>query len=554
MSLGGQELEKHLILYREVQSEDSLDYDTLDEEREVSNIQTLLSAVRGNVDDHHELDSLDVSSYFRDWIREILGMSNSVSSIDPPDETVFDYVAEDFSESMKSRARERGKYVVLIISEGSLIVCHSFTGKKALTTDMDVIEELLSENNIDKFAEFRYESDEIVVHHFDRHDTQSFTDWLGIPEDEIAFDVKGDVRVYSQIDGIDVVFEFNQRDITSKLLGSDEYDLVDGKLITPNEPPRRVNKVKWGRWYQDTNEFKEDLVKVNHNLQRARDLYESEISDSLDSFFDVVDRENMIIKYSGESPTEIRKPNVDFELSYVNSAVDMHSSWRAELAQKIFSEHEPIPVFHAGTKFSENPNSIGNLRIYNELELSDEQITYLLDLQKTTGDMGTANLQPLLAHIVFEILFVISPKPIKFLFKEFSEEFESRAVGDLEGGTRVLQKEGGAIGLEFKSPPWFTRESDAETIAEGLHKEFQSARLVLLGISEDGSDVDTIDETIKSEFLEDIEFELDEEYGLKNAHVWSLPIDSGQGIVAVTIEEKSSPFETDISILEMGGQ
>jgi len=551
MSISSDERDNYLILYREVQSEDSLEPDVLDEEGEVNSIEVLLDDVRSNVEGFHALEDLDVSSFFKDWISTILANSEDINDgVDDELEQILEYLAENFSKSMLSRARERGKYVVFIVTRGRLIVCHSFTGKKALTTDMDVIEELLSTSNIDKFAEFQFNQDnDIVVNHFDRHDTQSFTDWLGIPENEVAFDIKGDVRIYTRIDEIDVVFEFDQDDITSKLLGSDDYDLSDGMLQTPNEPARRINRVRWGYdVFDDVSEFKNELFRVSHNLARAFDLYDEEISNSIDSFFDVGDHESKIIKDKGESIKEIPKPKVDFELVYVNKQVKMDLSWRKDLAKNLFTNHDPIPMCHAGGDFSESPLEIGNFRIYNEAGLTDSQQTYVNDLLKTARDLGSENLRPLFVHIVFELLHQTTRKPIRYLFKEFADEFESQFRANVQDGSRILQTEGEEIELEWKSPPWFDRKSNPDKIAEGINREFQTSRLLLLGINEDAKEVDVIASGVSDEELEDVETKLENEYDVGEAHVWSVPIDGGHAVVALNID-KIDGYQGDISVL-----
>jgi len=541
MPISRNENDAYLILYREVKSEnEDLKKDIIDEDGEVRSVDTLLSDVRNNVESLHKLDDLDTSNFFTDWVTTILSNSDDIQNgLNKELENYLEYMAEDFSDSMLSRARESGKYVVFIISQNMLIVCHSFTGEKALTTDMDVIEELLSTTNIDKFAEFEFDiDDEIVVNHFDRHDTQSFTDWLGIPEDEIAFDVKGDIRVYTSIDDIDVVFEFDQEDITSKLLGSDDYDFSNGMLQTPNEKPRHIDKIRWGHSvYTDVSDFKNELVRVNHNLKRAFKLYDDKISDSLDSFFDVEDHEDNIVKFKQNNEEVIRKPNVDFELSYVNSQVVMEKSWRKELANEVFTKRDPIPICHAGSEFSEEPLKIGNFRIYNKTGLSSTQQTYTTDLLKTANDLGSDNLRPLFLHIVFTLLSKSTPKPLSFLFDEFSQEFNQQFVDNIQDGTRVIQTEGEDIDLEWKSPPWFDRQSGTEEIARGINREFQNCRLLLLGIKEDAREINAIDSGISDEKLGEIEKNLEQDHGVEESHVWSVPIDGGHVVIALNVSD-----------------
>ena len=553
MALPTESNDFYYICYREVKSNDDLEKDIIDDEEKVASVDELLRTVHNNVEYTHSLEGLDVTTFFVDWVSTLLeDAGDSENGMGTDYEQTLRYMAEDFAGSMKSRARERGKYVVFIVSRSSVVVCHSFTGKKALTTEMDVIEELLSEANIGKYARFEFETpDEIAVQHFDRHDTESFSDWLGIPEDEIAFDIKGSVRVYTKIDGISAVFEFDQNDITTKLLGSDSYDLSDGQLKTPNEDPRRVEKVRWGhKKFTDINEFKQELLKTHHNLSRAFELYNDYISDSLDSFWSVTDYEDRIVKDTGSGNESKKKPDVDFELSFVNNQVDMHVPWRTELAKHLLSEHEPIPICHAGAEFSESAFSIGNFRIYNEVSLSSAQARYVDDILKTAQDMGSSNLRDMFCHIAFELLARDTQKPLHSLFTEFSNEFMTSLVESISDDSRVIQTEGEDIDLEYKSPPWFDRQSKAEDLARGINREFQSSRLLLLGIDEDSKGIDVIESGVKSEKLNEIEDELSNKYGLSEAHVWSIPIDEGHAVVALNVERETQPFEADISVLE----
>lgn len=541
------------IFYREVSTKDELEHDTIDSEGDVTNVQDLLSAVHDNVQYTHSLSSLDVTSYFIDWIRTVLERSTELNN-DIPDniKTTLEYIAEDFSDNMKSRARERGKYVVFILTSNSLIVCHSFTGKKALTTDMDVIEELLSEANIDKYARFVQEKGEnIEVEHFDRHDTESFSEWLGIPEDEIAFDVKGSVRIHTSIDGIDAVFEFDQNDISTKLLGSDEYDLSEGMLKTPNEEPRRVEHIQWGhKRFANVESFKQELLKTNYNIVRAFNTYDKHISDSLDSFFTVIDHQDKIVKETSDTPTVIRKPNADFELSFVNAQVEMDAAWRSDLARKIMSKHDPIPICHAGSPFDEMGFPIGNLRIYNELDITPAQQQYIIDLMRIANDMGSANLRPLFCHILFELLSKDVSKPLCYLFSELSDEFLIRFQQQVRDETRIIQTEEEDIDFEQKSPPWFERDTSIESLAEGIHREFQNSRLILIGITEDTKEINVIESGITSEKLNKIENTLETEYGLDEPHVWAIPIGDGHILLALNVEQPTGAFDTSIAVLE----
>lgn len=228
------------VFFREIKTRDkSLEGKKLvgDDARKV---RTLLDSLANRTGGQHDLEALDVSSYFHDWVTVLLD-----KPFNPPRKKA-QYLAENFAKHMKTRARKKGKYVVIIVTPLRLIVCNSYTGQMALSVDLEVIETMLSEDNIDKFAEFIEKEQRIVVNHFDKYDTQSFTDWLGIPESEVIYEQKGAVKLQTTIEGFTCIFELTREEIVEKIFWSDNYKIEDGHLKTPSRKYPLIS-IKWGR-------------------------------------------------------------------------------------------------------------------------------------------------------------------------------------------------------------------------------------------------------------------------------------------------------------------
>jgi len=248
---------------------------------------------------------------------------------------VAEDLAENFSDDMKTRAKSAGKYVIIILGAGRLIICHSYTGQRALTTDMEVIEELLSADNIDKYADFtRVGDDEIVVSHYDKYDTESFIDWLGIPDDEIIFDVKGEVKIYSEIgDGIETIFELSRDDVVEKLINSDKYRLTRDLFETPDPdtPNYRVDYIRWGsQTYPNAEEFKQEVLTTHYELQYYEEQFKDLQQDLDASLRDrVVDKEEKVIERTGNTEQiRVRKSHDEFNITFADKHIALGARWR----------------------------------------------------------------------------------------------------------------------------------------------------------------------------------------------------------------------------------
>jgi len=184
------------IFFKSIKGDEKLRKQTIDELNKKATILDLISKISKKTGGKHNLKQLHLSTNLRKWIIELMKVSINF------DYSIIENLMNDFSDNMMTRAREAGKYVVAIILSNYFIICHSDSRQKTISTDFRVIERLLDVDNVDKYAEFLLESGEIIVNHFDRFKSKSFTNWLGIPEKEIIFDMRGKIKVHAEIDGL----------------------------------------------------------------------------------------------------------------------------------------------------------------------------------------------------------------------------------------------------------------------------------------------------------------------------------------------------------------
>jgi len=535
-TFSGSDEEFYYLFYREIQSEDNdLTKDTFVGEP-AENIDSLLTDVFSSGGGNHNLDELQTTTYFERWVNSVLDASAEIFPGQELEETTrqnLEDIAEDFSRSMKTRAKAAGKYVVLIVGKERLIVCHSYTGKRALTTDMEIIEELLSADNIDKYAEFYRHDDEIHVDHFEKHQTESFVNWLGIPEDEVVFEIRGNVNLYSEVADIDCVFEVDRGDLVEKIIQSDEYRLDRNILRTPEgEPDYEIDRVRWGNdTYEDSDTFMQEASTIHFQLSHYDEKY-AELEQNLQLFINTpIDRENkVVIQSDGEAKIHVRKRNEDFDIIFANRHISLQSVWCKSLADD-FLDKEVVPVYHPGHDFSESPVRVGAFRIYNNIGIKNDQQSFIDELVNTALDQKTGNLEPMLCYILFEYLSEAANRPMCTVFERLASEFETRMRTTLSNGDRFLQTEGSDISLEFKASEWLEKEENDWKIVENIVKKFeQGNRLLVCGIDENTHEVKLLPkDRLSHERIEGMETSLENELDqAEETHVLPIPIESGQ--------------------------
>ncbi|MFB6235291.1 MAG: hypothetical protein ABEH81_03145 [Halopenitus sp.] len=536
------------IFYREIKADDV----ELTEEpfrgKDASKIDGLVEDIFTTTGGDHTLNDLDTTRYFDRWVQQALDAAEEMDGTSPLHTQIKDIaedLAENFSKDMKTRAKSAGKYVVIILGAGRLIICHSYTGKRALTTDMEVIEELLSADNIDKYADFtRDATDEITVSHYDKYDTKSFVEWLGIPGDEIIFDVKGDVKIYSEIGGeIETVFELSRSDVVEKLINADGYELTRDFFKTPDPdmPDYRVNHIRWGNHtYPDTEEFKQEVLTRHYELQHYEQRFE-EIKVDMDATLGdrVFDKQEKVVKRTDDGEELlVKKSHSDFNTTFVHKHINLGAGWRKQLATNVLTRDERFSIAHPGDRIVNSPYEIGALRIYNDIELSEDAVSDLNDLVAAVEDLGVSNHARLLKFVVFKLLSEQASGTIQHFFGELAEECSEVYEESVNEGTRFTIQEQGPASIEMKSGEWFLKEGDE--IEEGLVKKFKNGVGILLGgFDESSGKVKAIQkDRFPDERLNGLESTVGEQLNGSKFRIIPMQIQSGDlTVTAVKISE-----------------
>lgn len=500
------------IFFKEIQSDEDLTHEERIEDDKIEAVESLISGITRKTGTH-ELNSLNCGKNIPKWSRHL------IENFPEFNEEYVEFLVDDFSRKMKTSAKGPGKYVIVILREKGFLVCHADAGEKTLTTSLDVIDRLMDSDNIDKYAEFYERDSDIWVDHFERNKTQSFTEWLGIPQSEVVFDTLGNIKGYTELEGLTAIFEFEEEDIVKKIIESDDYRLEEGSLKTPNGKEFPLERIQWGRTsFEDIGEFKQKLSTIYYDLDTYHQAFIDLHGSSRPYFDKFIDRETKLIN-SAKGETEIVKKNENFNISFSSAQVDTRNKWLTKLVNH-FLEGQMNAIYHAGSSATKQPYEIGPFSFFNDLGIDDYNWQKLQNLYTVVDGVGTDNnLQRIVGSAIFLIMDELTDSKSQFLFQEISESMMSRVSEGV-----VVQREGECHGLEFKAGEWIENK-DVESISEEMVKELEGdTNLLIIGIDEEAHQINPMKSTdLKSEFRERIEEETESPEG-SNIEAIPLPI------------------------------
>ena len=456
--------------YKEIQADD-LNSWTLESDDRVRNIRKVIQGLDRQTSTH-PLDELDIDDNPEMFVDALL------SSYPDHNETFCKSLINDFSDSMRTSAREAGKYAVLILYEDSLVICHTDSEEMTITKDAEVLERLLDSDNVDKYARFQKANNDTEVLQFERSLTKSFSEFLGLNPEEIAYEEAGEIKIFTQIDGSTARFEFEQDEFEEKFITGDDYDLRTKILETPNEE-YTVNRVKWGRRLYDTVEnFLQQFYALYYELNTLRNQY-GELSESMTPHTKtVVDHEDKVTTGGPNGPTELKKRNDSyFNIVFADKTIELSVDWRLELSKSLRS-NEAVRLHHAGNKFAEDAVQVGPFAVHNQIDIDEERLNKLYNV---TQEAGTGKV---LSNIIYCVMFYTLSEwcqsPICHFFDQMTERFENQ----LSSEGMILRDEDSL--MELKGRDWLADVENEEDVAKKMSEEIQSeSRLLLVGVEEE---------------------------------------------------------------------
>lgn len=456
--------------YKEIQA-DSLKSWTLETPERIRNIHEVIEGLDRQTSTH-ALNELDVDDNPQMFVDRLL------DAYPDHDEAFCVSLINDFSDSMKTRARQPGKYAVLILYGDSLILCHTDSEEMTITKDAEVLERLLDTDNVDKYARFRESDEGTEVLQFERSVSKSFSEFLGLEPEEIAYEEAGEIKIFTEIDGSAARFEFGQEEFEEKFVTNGSHELKTEILDTPNnEYP--VNHIKMGRRRYDTvDEFLQQFYALYYDLNTLQNQYRTIAESMTPHTTTVVDHEDKITTGGPNGPTKLKKGNdSEFNVIFADKHIELSAGWRLQLSKKLRSG-ETVRLHHVGTDFIEDPVQVGPFEVHNPIDVDEERLNRLYNVtqEARTGE----HLSNIIFCVIFHTLAEWCRSPLCHFFSQMTKRFED----ELSAEGMILRDEDGL--MELKGRDWLADIESDEDAAEKISEEIQSdSKLLLVGVEED---------------------------------------------------------------------
>lgn len=520
--------------FREIQSGHLRKW-TFEAETQIDNILEVIGGLERKTNSH-EFGKLDLDPNTE------MCVTNLLDTYPDFNEDFCNLLINDFSRSLMTRAREAGKYAVLLVYEGSVVVGHTDSEEKTVTKDADVIERLLDTDNVSKYARFRDTDDGRDVLHFERHLSKSFSNWLGLKRAEIAYEEAGEIKVHTKIDGSLAQIEYKQPEFEKKFVVDKDYELVGDILRTPNDK-YPVSHVEWDRrTYEKPQEFLQDFYSQYFDLSHYKSEYRSIAGSITPHISQFIDHEDEVTRDGPSGKTRVVKENSEFKVIFADKNIELAAGWRLELA-KAFQNDDTIQMHHVGLPLSEDPTNIGPFEFYNELDLHEERLNELYAIIREAG--RGKHLTDIISCVIFYTASRWSPSPISHFFEQMAGSFED----DLDAEGMILRDEDRIV--EFKDRDWVVDEDD-EALAKKITKEIQSdAKLVLVGVEEEEQRIRPVN---RNKFDSERNGRIrDALHGMNGHHesieVSSLPLGNGDCLLFVYSVREDQTFDLDIGMV-----
>ena len=525
-----------MYLYSKQVKGEKVKSDLLNRQVDKERVSTAITSLK-EIGKQRSLEEFELRDNCKEWVYEILGDCSKSKEAE--------YLLNDFTDSMMTRMREKGKFAFAVVSEGSLLLCHSSIGEQIITPAWEGVNRMFDKDNVEHFVLFQKKKGITTVAYYEHSPSEFFTRWLGMPEREAFFYLGGKNRIYVDIDGIDCALELSEDEVEEKLLKRTSPFKVEKNQLIFSKPIEklRVNQIRRGKKrYKSIEDFLQDYLARKYELSYYQEAYRK-IAGSLDPMLQkhIDDFDRLVTVSSNGEQVKVRKRNPNFEILFAgksasSATIEMRESYFDRLFTNFLNETR-TRVFHAGMEMypqSYGPFKIGSLEIFNKIE-SNTIITNLLEFSQKINILDDT-LKRALYYSIFLLLSKINEKkPISYFFTKFANEL---GEGIHKSGI-VLHNETGVI--EFKSRDYLIGKDEdvSKRISEDVKSKisYHPFKIYFFGINDKTKKMDHLTSSrLSSDRVDSLEKKIAKELGNKmRVTLLKLPLDTGDECLLIML-------------------
>lgn len=426
-----------------------------------------------------KFDEINLNTNPKLWIKKLLENGST------PDKEKTESLINDFTDSMKTRMREEEKYVIGILRKGELLLSHTYFGEETITPEWKVIPRMLDLDNVIRYVMFIKESNgDISVKYYEKYSTDSFVDWLGLPQKDALYHFGGKYRISTEMDGIVNTLEIPIEKIDSWISNHDEIKKSEIVLQTPLKKLKIV-QIRVGRKkYDKPGDFLQDFYAEKYNIDYYRKRFDEILNSMKPYSHKYIDEKGKVIMIEGDtSISVVEKTNPNFDILFCCNLISIRESYLDDLYRR-FSNGETINIYHAGHSFSHQPLTIKKLNIWNVI--TTPAVFSCLDDYLKNIDLSDKIITQLLEVI---LIYLLKSGNGNKHISVFLNDLCNKILENIKIGSKIAKLEDGVI--EFKSRDYFTGKDKEiiEKLSNDLKKKLSSnpTKVYLIGVNDDGS-------------------------------------------------------------------
>lgn len=406
----------------------------------------------------------------------------------------IELVLHDFSDSMKKRAREEGKYAISITLNNGFIICHSTIGEETITPDWNIIPRMLDSDNVLRYVYFQKNNSKITVKFFEKFLSDGFVDWLGLKTRDTFYYFGGRYRFYAKLeDKITAILEIPE-DRIDVWMDKHNEEISNGKVQfeTPISTLSLEQILVGRKKYTNTEDFIQDYQGEKIGIERSKKFFSEIYSTTrqeksvgpieifLNKFVDEKDKVVKIVE--NEHISVFEKENSKADILFCCDNIEIRPSYLDDIHTR-FNNGIKIVLVHAGLPIAVRSFKIKNMQIGNKIIITPS-IKFLNKYYKE------AEIQDrwLDATFVSTIFLLLSESNANNHFKYFFNSFAKKILQEAHLIKRVTKIEDSVF--EYKSSDLINGKDTViiKNIEEVINEKTNNSpcKIIFFGIEKNG--------------------------------------------------------------------
>lgn len=487
---GSDVLENIEIYYRPVKSEDFSDVKKvpIDSSYESEEARELVKEIkREKLKYPIPLNESEMEEDHFEIVKKVMDLENL--------ELTIKLLLSQFAGGLEGRARESGKYTMLVHMGDQMLIAHVDSGK-VLSIDEDaeedekisLVQRFLDLDNIKSAALFERDNGDIKMSHFTDSGADSFREFLGVQKSGYNYEKKTiQIRTYFG-NGVDCTFEFSHGELENKWLRDNHVEFNEDRIFFHNDEDLdyKIEEIRWGSETYSVDEFKSAFRSYINRLDRFQKQYKN-IYEKLDGVDRVQNQsitdtrnetvmEDQVIKK--ESPK-----NEDVTTLFADSNIDISESFATNIFREILKGNE-VKLYHASSTPHSEAFQLENLTILNKVDLSASKETCLREIFTHLQNVSGKNTK---TCVLSAALYLLA-EGVNNRFEAGINQIINVNEGQAKHRGVVTAKEGDGGGLiQFKDRDELDKESPEESIYSSLktYDKEDNSKLIFFGVDED---------------------------------------------------------------------